>query len=705
LNVHTDRVFPGAQDSYLFREGTHSRLYERLGCHPGPSGGAEFAVWAPNAETVSVIGDWNGWSESADRLAQRDDGTGVWTGFAAEAAQGHAYKYRIHSRYGGYVVDKADPFAFMAEHPPATGSRVWDLGYQWQDQDWMATRGRRNALDAPMSVYEMHLGSWRRNNGEFYNYRELAPLLADYVDQMGFTHVELMPVTEHPFYGSWGYQTTGYFAPTSRFGTPQDFMAFVDLLHQRGIGVLLDWVPSHFPTDEHGLGYFDGTHLFEHADPRQGFHPEWSSSIFNYGRSEVRSFLTSSGLFWLDKYHLDGLRVDAVASMLYLDYARKDGEWIPNRHGGRENLEAVEFLQTLNKAVYREHPDTLTIAEESTAWPMVTRPVDMGGLGFGMKWNMGWMHDTLKYMQQEPIYRKHHQNQLTFSLVYAFSENFVLPLSHDEVVYGKGSLLGKMPGDHWQQFANVRALLGYMWAHPGKKLLFMGSEFGQRREWAHEGELDWGALHDPAHAGLQRFVAELNSVYRECTALHQVDFSPEGFEWISNADAEASVLAFLRKPRDGGAPLLVVNNLTPVPRTNYLLGVPAAGFWRERINSDAREYGGSGWGNLGGVATNPVPVHGRMQSLCLTLPPLSTLIFEHIPDAQDNRHPSDTRTADASQDEPGVARSPQAGRAAGAGRGGGPDQRPAAAAAGSGEGAGAQPDGDQDSSSAGAARG
>ena len=621
------------RDIYLLREGTHARLSDHLGCHLRAGGGAEFAVWAPNAESVSVIGDWNYWSTDADRLDLRHDGSGIWQGFAPQAQRGQAYKYRIHSRYNGYVVDKADPFALYAEAPPATASRIWSLEYEWSDQPWMTERGPKNALDAPMAVYEVHLGSWRRRDGQFYGYRELAHLLADYVNHLGFTHVELMPVTEHPFYGSWGYQTTGYFAPTSRFGTPQDFMYFVDHLHQQGIGVLLDWVPSHFPTDEHGLGYFDGTHLFEHSDPRQGFHPEWKSSIFNYGRGEVRSFLTSSGQFWLDKYHLDGLRVDAVASMLYLDYAREHGEWIPNRHGGRENLEAIEFLRTLNKAVYREHPDTLTIAEESTAWPRVSRPTDMDGLGFGMKWNMGWMHDSLAYMKQDPIHRKYHHHQLTFSMVYAFNENFVLPLSHDEVVHGKGSLLGKMPGDAWQQFANLRALFGYMWGHPGKKLLFMGGEFGQRREWTHEGELEWWVAGLEGHAGLQRFVSQLNRIYRATPALHQLDFSPAGFEWIVADDAQASVFAFLRKPREGGAPVLVVSNLTPMPRSNYLLGVPSAGFWRELINSDALEFGGSGCGNLGGVDAAPVPAQGRSHSVCLTLAPLSTLFLQWTPRA------------------------------------------------------------------------
>jgi len=620
-----------AQDAYLFREGTHSRLYDLLGCHPSKEGGARFAVWAPNAESVAVVGDWNHWAGDADPLAPSPDGTGIWQGHAPHAVLGQTYKYRIRSRLGGYVVDKADPFAFCAEHPPATASRICELSYEWNDAEWMATRGARNALDAPMSVYEVHLGSWRRRDGLFMGYREIAHELAAYVKHMGFTHVELMPVTEHPFYGSWGYQTTGYFAPTARFGSPQDFMYLVDHLHQNGIGVLLDWVPSHFPTDEHGLAYFDGTHLYEHADPRQGFHPEWNSSIFNYGRPEVRSFLVSSGLFWLDRYHLDGLRVDAVASMLYLDYARNHGEWIPNRHGGRENLEAIDFLQTLNRAVYREHPDAITVAEESTAWPRVSRPTDMDGLGFGEKWNMGWMHDVLAYMKEEPIHRKYHHHKMTFSLVYAFHENFVLPLSHDEVVHGKGSLLGKMPGDPWQQFANLRALFGFMWAHPGKKLLFMGDEFGQRREWTHDGELEWWVCDLEGHSGLQRLVAQLNRVYRGAPALYQQDFTASGFEWVVADDAEHSVFAFVRKARDGHPPLLVVSNMTPVPRTNYLLGVPQGGSWRELINTDAVEFGGSGWGNLGGVESAPVRAHGRMQSVCMTLPPLSTLILEHRP--------------------------------------------------------------------------
>ncbi len=615
-------------DIHFFREGTHARLYDKLGCQWSEDG-ASFGVWAPNADAVSVIGEWNDWNPRAQPLQPRPDGSGIWQGDVAGVARGHAYKYRIASRGGGFVADKSDPYAFHAELAPATGSRVWTLDYQWGDTHWMSGRAAKNALDAPMSVYEVHLGSWRRKDGKFAGYRELAHWLADYVIELGFTHVELMPVTEHPFYGSWGYQTTGYFAPTSRYGTPQDFMYFVDHLHQRGVGVLLDWVPSHFPTDAHGLGLFDGTHLYEHADPRQGFHPEWSSAIFNYGRNEVRSFLMSSGLFWLDKYHVDGLRVDAVASMLYLDYARKQGEWIPNREGGRENIEAVGFLRRLNEATYRDYPDTVTIAEESTAWPMVSRPTSMGGLGFGMKWNMGWMHDTLAYMKEDPIHRRYHHHMLTFSLVYAFNENFVLPLSHDEVVHGKGSLIGKMPGDEWQQFANLRALYGLMWTHPGKKLLFMGGEFGQRREWTHEGELEWWVADMPGHGGVRRFVADLNRLYRAEPALYQLDFSAEGFEWIEGNDALRSVVVFLRRSVDDGATLLVACNLTPVPRTNYVVGVPHGGLWQEVLNSDAALYGGGGWGNLGGVQAAPVPAGGRPWSLNLTLPALSTLVLKH----------------------------------------------------------------------------
>jgi 1,4-alpha-glucan branching enzyme len=614
-------------DIYLFREGTHSQLHSKLGGRlAAGEEGARFAVWAPNAGAVSAIGDWNGWNSEATPLAARPDGSGIWEGAAPTARHGQAYKYRIVSREGGFVVDKADPYGVYCESPPATASRLWSLEYAWSDSQWIAERARRNGLDAPMSIYEVHAGSWRRQDGGFLNYRELGRELALYARDLGFTHVELMPITEHPFYGSWGYQTVGYFAPTARYGTPQDLMYLVDHLHAQGIGVILDWVPSHFPADEHGLAYFDGTHLYEHADARQGFHPEWNSAIFNFGRNEVRSFLLSSALFWLEKYHFDGLRVDGVASMLYLDYGRREGEWIPNRFGGRENLEAIDFLRTLNRSAYREHPHIAMIAEESTAWPMVSRPTDVGGLGFGLKWNMGWMHDTLNYMKQDPIHRQYHHGQLTFSLIYAFNENFVLPLSHDEVVYGKGSLIGKMPGDDWQQFANLRALYGYMWAHPGKKLLFMGGEFGQRREWTHEGELEWWVAGLPEHDGIKHLVRDLNRIYRNEAALHSIDFSPEGFEWLDVGNASMSVIAFLRKAA-GGEQLLVACNFTPVPRANYLIGVPSRGVWHEILNTDAREYGGSGWGNLGGVESVPVSSNGRLESVNLNLPPLATIIL------------------------------------------------------------------------------
>ncbi len=614
-----------SHDVYLLREGTHTRLYRRLGCHLHARG-AHFGVWAPNAERVSVIGEFNGWDAEASPLAPRADGCGVWEGEVAGVQPGHAYKYRIVTREGE-ALDKADPFAFFAETPPATASRAWTLEYAWGDGEWMAERRRRNALDAPMAIYEVHLGSWRRDaHGNWLGYRDLAHQLAEYVREMGFTHVELMPVTEHPFYGSWGYQCTGYFAPTARYGTPQDFKYFVDVLHRAGIGVILDWVPSHFPADAHGLARFDGTYLYEHRDPRQGFHPEWNSAIFNYGRHEVRAFLLSSALFWLDEYHVDGLRVDAVASMLYLDYARRQGEWIPNRYGGRENLEAIEFLRMLNESAYRDHPDVQLIAEESTAWPMVSRPVYLGGLGFGLKWNMGWMHDTLAYMQHDPVHRRYHHDKLTFSLLYAFHENFVLPLSHDEVVHGKGSLIGRMPGDAWQQFANLRLLLGYMWTHPGKKLLFMGGEFGQRPEWNHDAALEWFVLEHAGHAGVQRWMKDLNRLYRSEPALHQVDFDGHGFEWIDCDDCDSSVLSFLRRAADGRE-LLVVCHFTPVPRFNYVVGAPAGGRWLELLNSDARDYGGSGIGNCGAVEAAAVSAHGRPFSLSLTLPPLAVLVF------------------------------------------------------------------------------
>ncbi|MDD2732897.1 MAG: 1,4-alpha-glucan branching protein GlgB [Desulfuromonadaceae bacterium] len=622
------------QDIYLFKEGTHSRLYEKFGCQLAECDGAvgaHFSVWAPNAQRVTVIGVWNGWQRDTDPLAAREDGSGVWEGFVPGVLHGQAYKYFIESRLGGYQVEKADPFAFCAEPAPQTGSRAWNIDYEWGDAVWMSRRSVTNALNAPLSIYEMHLGSWRRvpeEGNRFLSYREIALPLAEYLIETGFTHVELLPVTEHPFYGSWGYQTTGYFAPTSRYGDPEDFMYLVDTLHQHGIGVIIDWVPSHFPSDEHGLVYFDGTALYEHADPKQGFHPEWTSQIFNYGRNEVRGFLVSSALYWLDRFHVDGLRVDGVASMLYLDYGRSKGAWVPNRFGGRENIEAVEFLRLLNQAVYRDFPDVQTMAEESTSWPMVSRPVYLGGLGFGLKWNMGWMHDSLKYLSLEPVHRKYHHSQLTFSIWYAFFENFLLPLSHDEVVYGKGSLINKMPGDAWQQCANLRLLFGYMWGHPGKKLLFMGGEFGQRSEWAHEGSLEWHLLQYPEHEGLRRWVTDLNRLYRSEPALYQQDFDRAGFEWVDCNDSEQSVLTFLRRPQGEGDTLLVVCNFTPIPRTNYIIGVPEGGYWREIANSDATLYGGSGVGNLGGVESAPVSVHGRYHSLVLTLPPLSTLMFK-----------------------------------------------------------------------------
>jgi 1,4-alpha-glucan branching enzyme len=621
-------------DVYLFRQGRHFNLYDKLGAHPGTvdgRAGTHFAVWAPNAREVSVIGDFNGWNADAHPLRARGDDSGIWHGFVEGAGPGACYKFRIASRAGGHVGEKADPFARLAEVPPKTASVVCgESAYAWGDAAWMKQRKSRNALDAPMSVYEVHLGSWRRVPGEgnrSLTYRELAEQLPAYVADLGFTHVELLPVTEHPFYGSWGYQTTGYFAPTSRYGGPDDFAHLVDRLHQAGVGVILDWVPSHFPADAHGLALFDGTHLFEHADPRQGFHPEWNSSIFNYGRDEVRAILISSALYWLDRFHVDALRVDAVASMLYLDYARQPGEWIPNEHGGRENLQAIRFLRELNEAAYRHHPDTQTIAEESTAWPMVSRPTYLGGLGFGMKWNMGWMHDTLKYFAHEPVHRKFHHGQMTFGIWYAFHENFVLPFSHDEVVYGKGSLLRRMPGDDWQRFANLRALLAFQHLHPGKKLLFMGGEFGQWNEWNHDSSLDWHLLEQAGHRGVQQLVRDLNRLHRERPALHQRDFSGDGFEWVDADDAERSVLSFLRKG-DGDGVLLAVCNLTPVPRHNYRVGVPRGGHWREVLNSDSPHYGGSGQGNLGGVDAAPVPMHGRYHSLNLTLPPLSVICLE-----------------------------------------------------------------------------
>jgi len=632
--VHHDVSLLTADDIYLFKQGRHYRLYDKLGSHvitAHDTRGTLFAVWAPNAERVSVVGDFNQWDAASHPLRQRADDSGLWEGFVPGVLAGTLYKYRLRSRLQGYEVDKSDPFSVRTEEPPRTASIVWDLEYGWGDGEWMARRAPHNALDAPISIYEVHLGSWQRVPEEgqrSLSYREHAQALVHYVREMGFTHVELMPVMEHPFYGSWGYQCTGFFAPTARFGAPQDFMHLVDRLHQAGIGVILDWVPSHFPTDEHGLVYFDGTYLYEHADPKKGYHPEWKSSIFNYGRNEVRAILISNALFWLDRYHADSLRVDAVASMLYLDYARQPGEWIPNEYGGREDLEAVRFLRELNEAVYRDYPDVQTIAEESTAWPMVSRPTWVGGLGFGMKWNMGWMHDTLGFFSHDPVYRKYRHDQITFSIWYAFHENFVLPLSHDEVVHGKGSLIGKMPGDDWQKFANLRTLFGYQWTHPGKKLLFMGGEFGQWREWNHDDSLDWHLLQFPLHQGVRRFVQDLNRLYRSEPALHRRDFSIDGFAWVDLHDWEASIVSYLRRDPDSGEMLLVVCNFTPVVRHNYRVGVPHGGYWAEVLNSDASLYGGSGQGNLGGRDAAPVATHGHFHSLCLTLPPLAILCFK-----------------------------------------------------------------------------
>jgi len=621
-------------DIYLFKEGNHFRLYEKLGSHIMTSGGVEgtlFAVWAPNAAQVSVIGDFNGWDKNAHVLRVRDDGSGIWEGFIPGVSHGTLYKYNVRSRVHNHEAAKGDPFALSWEVPPRTASIVWDISYEWDDAEWMENRHGRNALNSPICVYEIHPGSWRRipeEDNRFLSYRELAAPLATYLKDGGFSHVEFTPVMEHPFYGSWGYQITGYFAPTSRYGRPQDFMYLIDRLHKEGIGVILDWVPSHFPDDSHGLVYFDGTHLYEHADPKKGFHPEWSSCIFNYGRYEVRNFLISNALFWLDKYHADGLRIDAVASMLYLDYARKEGEWIPNSYGGNENLEAIDFLRSLNREVYRTFPDVQTIAEESTAWPMVSRPVHVGGLGFGMKWNMGWMHDTLEYYSTDPVFRRYHQGLITFSIWYSFFENFMLPLSHDEVVHGKGSLAGRMPGNGKQKLANLRLLLGMQCLHPGKKLLFMGGEFGQWREWNHEGSLDWHLMRYQEHRGVWQWVRDLNRIYRTEPALHETDFDHAGFEWVDFGDQEQSVISFLRRSRKTMDVFLAVFNSTPVARFNYRVGVPEGGWWREVLNSDATEYGGDGFGNSGGTEGIDVPTHGRRHSISLTLPPLGLLVFK-----------------------------------------------------------------------------
>ncbi len=621
-----------ADDIYLFNQGSHFRLYEKLGAHAirvDGKDGVFFAVWAPNAARVSVIGSMNDWRPGVHVLAPRGD-SGIFEGFFAGVDSRAWYKFRVESKHAGYAADKSDPFAFAQEIAPRTASRVTDLGFEWNDRAWMQGRAAKQRIDAPISVYEVHLGSWMRGeNGRHLTYREIAPRLAEYVTRLGFTHVELLPILEHPFYGSWGYQVSGYFAPTSRFGSPQDLMFLIDTLHRAGVGVWLDWVPAHFPADEAALGYFDGTWLYEHADPRKGFHPDWKTKIFNFGRAEVQSFLISSALFWLDKYHFDGLRLDAVASMLYLDYSRKEGEWIPNEHGGKENLEAIAFLRRLNEVVYQQYPGVQTVAEESTSWPMVSRPTYLGGLGFGLKWDMGWMHDTLNWFKADPVVRKHQHNQVTFRHVYSHSENFLLALSHDEVVHGKGSLLNKMSGDLWRKFAHLRLLFAWMWAQNGKKLLFMGCEFGQWREWNHEAELDWRSLDDPRHEGVQRLVAALNRLYRDRSALHEQDCAPGGFEWIDCTDVEQSVVALLRNGKARGDDVAAIFNFTPVPRDNYRVGVPRRGPWRVVLDTDDLEFGGSGYARTLQFEAEPVECHGRKHSIVVSLPPLGALFLEN----------------------------------------------------------------------------
>jgi 1,4-alpha-glucan branching enzyme len=625
----------GELDVYLIGEGNHLQIYEKLGAHPMEMegvAGVGFLVWAPSATRVSVVGNFNGWDGRRHPMRKRLE-CGVWELFIPDIGSGEVYKFEIKGPQGELLPLKADPFAFAAEHPPRTASVVHGLGeLAWSDQDWMRERAAANARDAPISIYECHLGSWMRvpeDGNRYLSYREMADRLVPYVRDMGFTHLELMPISEYPFDGSWGYQPIGLFAPTSRHGSPADFAAFVDACHRAGIGLLLDWVPGHFPTDPHGLGQFDGTHLYEHADPRQGFQLDWNTLIYNYGRKEVANFLLANALFWLKHYHIDGLRVDAVASMLYLDYSRKAGEWIPNAFGGNENLDAITLLKRMNELAFGDAEGATTVAEESTAWPSVSRPVYLGGLGFGYKWNMGWMHDTLEYASLEPIFRKYHHHNLTFGLVYAFSENFVLPLSHDEVVHGKGSLFGKMPGDRWQKFANLRAYYGFMFAHPGKKLLFMGGEIAQEREWNHDSSLDWHLLDDPMHRGVQALLRDLNHLYRELPALHQLDCEAAGFEWLELHDSDQSVLAFLRRGADPARITVVLCNFTPVPRQGYRIGVPFGGHYHERLNTDAQLYGGSNLGNYGGVAAEEFSSHGRPYSLRLTLPPLATVILEH----------------------------------------------------------------------------
>ncbi len=622
-------------DISLFLGGKHYRLYEKMGAHVievDGTTGTYFAVWAPAAASVSVIGNFNKWNPEAHELIRREDQSGIWEGFVPTAQRGDIYKYHIVSQYKGRKLEKADPFALYWQEPPDTASFIWDTYYEWKDKKWFKKRKEKN-LESPISIYEIHLGSWKRKVDEkgkkvFLSYQEIAKILVPYLKEMGFTHVEFMPLMEHPFYGSWGYQISGYYAACSRYGTPQDLMYLIEQLHKNDIGVIFDWVPSHFPSDAHALGYFDGTHLYEHADPRKGYHPDWKSYIFNYGRNEVRSFLISNALFWLDRYHVDGLRVDAVASMLYLDYSRNHGEWIPNRFGGNENLESIQFLKEFNTAVKQYYPDVHTIAEESTAWPQVSRPVEDGGLGFDMKWMMGWMHDTLNYFGEQTIYRTYHHNIITFSMMYAFAENFVLPFSHDEVVHGKGSLLGKMPGDQWQSFANLRLMYAYMFTHPGAKMLFMGGELGQAKEWTHEGELDWHLLKNESNKGIVKLVKDLNALYRKEKALYQQQFKPEGFEWIDTNDRKNSVLVYRRKSKK--EEVVIVANFTPNPHYNYKIGVPEAGTYQEIFNSDDKKYWGSGIKNDKPLETNAEYSHSLPDSLELTLPPLGLIVLKKV---------------------------------------------------------------------------
>ncbi|AXG72044.1 1,4-alpha-glucan branching enzyme GlgB [Kordia sp. SMS9] len=622
-------------DINLFKAGKHYKLYEKFGSHTitvDGVAGTYFAVWAPSAKTVSVIGDFNFWIEGEHQLNVRWDSSGIWEGFIPNVGQGSIYKYKIQSHHNDIKTEKADPYARRCEHPPKTASVVWNADHNWKDSDWMTKRKKHNALDAPYSVYEVHLGSWKRKieDNKFLSYTELADELVAYVKDMNFTHVELMPVMEYPYDPSWGYQLTGYFAPTSRFGVPEEFKLLVDKLHQNDIGIILDWVPSHFPEDAHGLGFFDGTCLYEHPDKRKGYHPDWKSLIFNYGRNEVKSFLISNAIFWLDQYHADGLRVDAVASMLFLDYSREDGEWEPNQFGGRENLDAIAFMKEMNEAVYSMFPDVQTIAEESTSFPMVSRPASIGGLGFGMKWMMGWMHDTLQYFAKEPIYRKHHQNDLTFSMTYAFTENFMLPLSHDEVVYGKHSILGRMPGDEWQRFANVRLLYSYMFTHPGANLLFQGAEFGQSGEWNFQQSLDWHLLDYDVHKGVQSLLKDLNGLYKSEPALHELQFSAEGFEWIDYNDSENSVLVYIRKGKKPANDLIIACNMTPIPREAYRIGLPNEGTLQEIFNSDVKKYAGtSDFVNSGTITTEEKEWQFRNHSAKVTIPPLGMVVLKY----------------------------------------------------------------------------